>query len=90
MTDAALYQRIQLRLDRKAEPIQPRKPFDATVRQADVLGACQVVNRYRCHGPKLRRAIAVGEFLIGCSVPALGVIVGLAGLAMVATKAVMA
>lgn len=67
MNDIALRQRIEARLDRPATVIQLRKPFDASVRQADLLGQYQIgfggyvdtPNRYRYHGPVLRRLIRV-------------------------------
>lgn len=80
--DITLLHRIQLRVNQPRPTITARPAFDATVRQADAIGACQVVNRYRCHGPVVRGAIAVGGFIGGGSVPALAAVVGMCGLAM--------
>lgn len=70
--DLALRQRLEARIEQpRAKSIQLQKPFDASVRQADAIGACQVVNRYCCHGPVVNGAMAVGKFFGGASVPAL-------------------
>lgn len=90
MSDLAFRQRIEARaygydLDMPRE-MQPVPAFDPMVRQADVIGACTVVNRYRCHGPVLTRAIAAYNFFGSGSLPALAVAVGLASVVMAAVK----
>lgn len=85
-TEQALQQRIAARIAQRT-PYEPRPApkFDPMLRQVR-FGAGPVTFPTRRRGPAMLRFIAASDFLTGCTLGALGVLLVVAGVAMLAWR----